>query len=208
MAVPLVFLLLGCISGCAQTQPGESHFAGYISSEKQSKVSHVFSVKNTTTEQVEIRTVDKTCACTSFELGKSRLASGESTTLTVGVDVMKTLMARTAVCILRTDHPKFKDWTYSITFVSAPFAVAEPNALNLGPFKLDGENLNTVREVTLDLFDESEIDLRRDSFTVPDEIEFRTFSKVNVSKTSTRHVENELQDINRTQREGAASGPW
>jgi Protein of unknown function (DUF1573) len=83
----MAFLLLTCIPGCAPTHPGETFLAGYISPDKQSKVSHAFVVRNTTSENVEIRAVDRTCTCTSFELGKYRLARGESTALTMGVDI-------------------------------------------------------------------------------------------------------------------------
>jgi hypothetical protein len=178
----LAFLLLVCISGCAPTHPGETFFAGYISPDKQAKMSYAFVVKNTTSYPVEILTVDKNCSCTSFELGKYRLARGESTTLTIDVDVLRSLMTRTGACFLRTDHPRFKDWSYSLTFVSTPLAVADPNVLNLGSFNLDGQNLDTVKEVTLDLFAESKIELARDSFTVPDEIELNVLSKAAVRK--------------------------
>ncbi len=141
----LAFLLLGGNSGCAPTHPGETFFAGYISPEKQSKVSRVFVVRNTTSDSVGIGSVDRTCTCTSFELGKYRLAPGESTTLSVVVDVTGGFMTRSAACVLRTDHPKFKDWSYSLTFVSAPFAVANPSVLNLGSFEPDGKSFGTVR---------------------------------------------------------------
>jgi len=178
----LAFLLLMCISGCAPTHPGETFFAGYISPDKQSNVSHAFVVKNTTSDPVEIRTVDRNCTCTSFELGKYRLARGEPTTLTINVDVLGTFMTRTAACFLKTDNPRFKDWSYSLTFVSTAFAVADPNVLNLGSFNLDGLNLDAVKEVTLDLFADSKIELARDDFTVPDEIELNVLSKAEVRK--------------------------
>jgi hypothetical protein len=173
----LAWLLILCVSGCAPTQPGETFFAGYISPDKQTKLSHTFTVKNTTSGPVEIRSVDKNCSCTSFELGKYRLARGESTTLTVNVDVLRSFMKRTSACILRTDNPKFKDWAYEVTFVSAPFAVAEPGLLNLGSFKQGPQSPEAANDVTLDLFAESEIELAQENFTVPEEIELNVLSK-------------------------------
>jgi hypothetical protein len=174
----LAFLLLGCAFGCAPTHPGESFFAGYISPEKQSTVRRVFVVRNTTSDPVEILTVDRNCSCTSFELGKYRLAAGETTNLTMSVDLTKGFMRRTAACVLRTNHPTFKDWSYSLACVTAPFAVADPDVLNLGSFKSNGQNTDTVkREVAFDFYAASKVELSRDNFTVSEEIDFKLSPK-------------------------------
>ena len=194
----------GCVRfGCSPTHPGETFFAGYISPDKQTTVGHTFIVRNTTNDAVEIRSVDKLCSCTSFELGKYRLERGESTTLVVNVDVLRGFMTRTTACILRTDHPKFKDWTYGITFVSTPFAVAAPSVLNLGYLKPDGQNPDTVKELTLDLFTESAIELERGNFTVPDEIDLNILEG-REPKAPTRYVEDDIQGLGRLDREDPA----
>jgi Protein of unknown function (DUF1573) len=178
----LAFVLVLSGSGCAPTHPGGAFFAGYVFHDKQSSVRHDFVVKNTTSDPVEIRAVDKTCSCASFELGKYRLAPGESTTLTVKMDVLRSLITRSAACILRTDHPKFKDWSYSLTFVSTPLVAAEPSVLNLGSFRPDGQTLDTVKEVAIDVFAETEVGLARDNFTAPPDIELNVLSKASARK--------------------------
>jgi hypothetical protein len=80
-------------------------------------------------------------------------------------------MRKYATCILKTDHPLYKDWSYSVQFISVPFVVAEPTDLNLGSFTVDGRGLSDTQKATLDLYADSKIELTRDSFTVPDELE-------------------------------------
>ena len=165
-------LLLTCIPGCARGVPGETFTAGYILPEKQSKVTHDFVVTNTTSEPVKIDSVDRSCTCTSFKLEKYQLAPGETTKLTIDVDVNPGYMQKSATCVLKTDHPRFKNWSYTTKFVSLPFMVADPSDLNLGSFTVNGKNANAVQHATLDLFADSSIELTRASFSVPDEIEF------------------------------------
>lgn len=168
-----IIFILTCVWGCAPRSrvPGESFSAGYILSEKQSHVSHEFVVRNTTSQPVKIQKVDKTCTCTSFKLANYQLAPGESTTLTVDVDVPKSYSKRSASCVLRTDYARFKSWTYTIEFVSLPTVVMDPADLNLGSFATDGKNLNAVHQVALDLFARSKIELTAGSFTVPEKVE-------------------------------------
>lgn len=77
----VLLLTLACLSGCAAGVPGETYSAGYIFPERQSQVSHDFVVRNNTSKHVKILKVEKTCTCTSYELGKYELAPGEMTTL-------------------------------------------------------------------------------------------------------------------------------
>jgi hypothetical protein len=115
-------------------------------------------------------------------LGRKQLASGESTELTLDVDVARTYMHKFATCVLKTDHPRLKDWAYTVELVSLPFAVAEPKVLNLGTFKLDDRSLNAVQHATLDLFADTKIELSQDHFTVPEELELKISSKPRVRR--------------------------
>jgi uncharacterized protein YceK len=172
MRVLCIFCLLALTlnSGCSRIVPGESFSAGYIFPDKQSKVIHDFVVKNTTSEPVNIRAVEKTCSCTSFKLGKYQLAPGEATTLMVEVDVINSYLQKFARCTLKTDHHTFKDWAYTVTFVSLPFVVAEPAVLNIGSFTVDGRNADAINHATIDLYADSKIELTHDNFILPEEI--------------------------------------
>jgi Protein of unknown function (DUF1573) len=168
-----------CLCGCyhrVTSAPGETFSAGYIFADKHPRVGHDFVVRNTTSEPVTIHHVEKSCTCTSFKLGKYQLAPGEATTLTIHVDLTPTYMQKFATCVLKTNHPRLKDWAYNIQFISLPFVVADPSDLNLGSFTVDGQNLNAVQHATLDLFAESNIELTRDNFSVPDELELSILS--------------------------------
>ena len=54
-----------------------------------------------------------------------------------------------------------------------PFAVADPDVLNLGCFKVDGTNLATEKHATLDLFAESAIRLAPENIEVPEELDLK-----------------------------------
>jgi hypothetical protein len=166
-----VLFVLTSMFGCSPKHPGERYSAGYVFPEKQSKVVHDFVVRNTTSESVKIQRVERSCTCASFSLGQEQLAPGESTTLRINVDVMPTYMQKSATCVLKTEHPRFKDWAYTVQFTSLPFIVADPPDLNLGSFTVDGKSGNGPQYATLDLFTGSKIELKRASFSVPDEIE-------------------------------------
>ncbi len=193
----LLFVVLTCAGGCyhkVNSAPGETFSAGYILADKQPKFSHDFIVRNTTGRPVEIHNVVKSCTCSSFELGNYRLAAGEATKLTIKVDVINSYMHKLATCVLKTDHPTFNDWNYTITFVSVPFVVADPDVLNLGSFTADGGNLGTARNATLDLFADSKIELARHNFTVPDELELEGVSSPEVRQLQ-RGVWNSKYDV-------------
>jgi hypothetical protein len=150
--------------------PGEAFDAGYVFPGERPRITHDFVVSNTTTEPVRIVDVEKTCSCTTFELGKSRLAPGDTTTLKMIVNTENAYMTKFARCILHTDHPRFKDWAYTLGFVSLPFAVVDPDSLDLGTFGDDGSGSNAVRRVTLDPFAHSKVELKCDHFIVPGEL--------------------------------------
>ena len=163
-------VILACLPGCAHRVPGETFSAGYVFAHKHSRVTHDFVVKNTTSEPVQFLTVQQSCSCTSYKLDKDQLKPGEATKLTMDVIVANAYMHKYATCVLKTNHPTFKDWAYTVEFVSLPLVVTEPNVLNLGSFKADGSDLNAVKHVTLNLFREAKLDLTSDHFTVPEEI--------------------------------------
>ena len=173
-----------CVSGCARKDktPGADFAFGYILADKHSKVIHDFSVENTTPERVKIESVSSSCTCTSYKLGKYQLAPGETTTLTMEVDVNNTYMKKAATCVLKTDHPRFQDWSYTIQFRSLPFVVAEPSELQVGSFMVDSENLNSIQNVSLDLFADSKIELTADNFEVPEEINLSISTRPEVRK--------------------------
>jgi hypothetical protein len=179
-SVSTLFLVLACLWGCSRhgtSVPGETFSAGYIFPDKQSKVSHDFVVKNTTSETVRILKVDKSCTCTLFELEKFQLNAGETTKITINVDVSKGYIQKSATCILRTDHPKYRDWVYTLDFISLPFVVADPDVLNLGSNKPEDQKSPSVQNITLNMYADSKINLRRDNFTVPDGIELNISPK-------------------------------
>jgi hypothetical protein len=157
-----------------ESAPGETFSVGYILVNKDpKKINHEFLVRNTTQERVRILKVIRSCTCSSFTFAKSELMPGESSVLTISVQPINHYSHKVASCVLKTDHPKFADWTYSLEFVSLPFAFADPEVLSLGTMKVDDQNLQAVQHVTLDLFADSRLELRRDDFTVPDEIELK-----------------------------------
>ena len=129
---------------------------------------------------MEIRSVVKSCSIRIVQLGKYRLGSGEATKLTIHVDVINSYTHRVATCVLKTDHPTFRDWAYRVAFVSVPFVVAAPDVLNLGSFAVDGRNLDTVKRATLDLFADAKVNLAPPNFTVPDELELDDLSSPEV----------------------------
>jgi hypothetical protein len=173
--LPILIAAGGC-NHAESSEPGETFSAGYIFAEEQSKVSREFIVRNTTSEAVKILDVQKSCTCTSFKLGKYDLVPGETTTLTVEVDLTPTYMQKFATCILKTNHPRLKDWAYNIKFTSLPLVLADPPDLNLGPLTIGGSGTNAVRHASLDLFGKSKIELTRNSFSVPEELEVKIVS--------------------------------
>jgi hypothetical protein len=167
-------LVVICTAGCERkvtSAPREAYWAGYIFSDKQPKVTRDFTVRNPSTETVRILKIERSCACASFSLEKFALAPGEATKLTINVDVPRTYLQKSASCILKTDHPRFKDWVYAVEFVSLPFIVADPEALNLGSFSVDGRGLDAVQHATLDVFADQKVELTDHNFVVPEEIE-------------------------------------
>jgi Protein of unknown function (DUF1573) len=168
---PMLVLLggLGC-SGEVATAPGEKFSAGYVLADRQPKVTHDFTVRNSSAENVKVLEIRKNCGCTSFDLKKRELAPGEATVLTISVDVPHAHMPKFADCVLQTDHPRFKDWVYGVEFVSLPFIVADPPDLSLGLFGVDGTGMNAVKSVDLNAFAGSKTELTRDMFDVPEEI--------------------------------------
>ncbi len=169
----VIFAVLTFPLGCSPKKtfaPGETFSAGYVFAPKQSRITHDFVVRNTSAETVKILKIDKNCGCTSFNLQKFQLAPSESTKLTVSVDVPAAYMPKSAACILRTDHPRFRDWVYSVEFVSLPFIMADPDVLSLGSFNVDGSGAYADKNVTLDVFADSKVELIQENFTVPAEI--------------------------------------
>ncbi len=160
----------GCGQGTHWT-PGETYNAAYILADRQSRVSHTFTVRNPSAHLVRIDKVERTCGCTSFTLDKSQLAPGESTRLHMDVDVPNVYMQKAATCILKTDHPRFRDWTYTIQFVSLPPVVTDPTTLNLGAFNISDDGRRSVHKVMLDVFSDSEIVLNKNDFIIPEEID-------------------------------------
>jgi hypothetical protein len=164
-------MILLCISGCARTAPGGTYDAGYIFPDKRSRVIHDFVVSNTASEPIRILDVQRSCTCTAFKLAKYELAPGEKTTLTMDVEVPRSLQLRFATCTLETDDPRFKKWAFTVRLVSLPFLVADPADLNLGSFTVDGRDLSAVRTATLDFFADSKIELTKESLAVPEDLE-------------------------------------
>jgi hypothetical protein len=165
---------LTSISGCgrvASSCPGATYHAGYIFADKQAKIRHTFVVTNDNSTPVKILRVERTCGCASFKLEKFELEPGEATALRVDVDVPTGYMPKIATCILKTDHPKFRDWLYTVQFIALPFAVADPEVLNLGRFGFNERNKADVKHVNLDLFGDSKVTLTADQFRVPEEVE-------------------------------------
>jgi Protein of unknown function (DUF1573) len=183
------------LAGCARRIPGEKFDAGYILTEKQSSVTHDFVVANTMSQRVKILDVEKTCGCASFSLGKYELASGESTSLTIKVEAPNGYMRKYAACVLKTDHPKFRDWSYTVQFTSLPFVVAEPEVLNLGCLKAGDGDANVTEHATLDLFADRRVELTRASFVAPDEIDMSISSKPEVRRLQ-RGIWNTRYSIN------------
>ena len=120
---------------------------------------------------MKILDIEKSCTCASFKIDKMELSPGEATTLRIDVDVPTGYMQKFATCVLRTDHPTFNQWAYTVRFISLPFIVPDPDVLSLGSFNAGERSERAIKQATLDVFAGSKVDLTRDSFTVPDELE-------------------------------------
>ena len=87
------------------------------------------------------------------------------------MDVPAGYIPKVASCVLKTDRPRFKDWVYTVQFVSLPFVAADPQILNLGSYGIDGKGVDAVRHDEVDVFSSSIVELTREMFRVPEEIE-------------------------------------
>jgi hypothetical protein len=177
----VVIALCGCTSHPSQA-PGAFYSAGYILADDQSQVTHKFVVRNTTTEPVKILNVVKSCTCTSFELGSRELRPGDTTALSMSVDINKDYLKKSASCILTTDHPKFNRWVYTIQVVSLPPVLLNPRDVDLGSMAPGGLNNPLVQEVTLDFFAKKKTVVTLNNFVVPPELELSLDPDVEVQR--------------------------
>ena len=97
------------------------------------------------------------------------------------MDVINSYIHKVATCVLKTDHPTFKDWAYTVCIRVCSLRCGRSGcAQPWSPSRLDGRNLDTVKRATLDLFADSKVDLARANFTVPDELELDDLSRPEV----------------------------
>lgn len=153
--VPHYYILASVVwlNGCAyQTElpPGGNFDAGQVFAERTSKVQHAFIVKNTTGRRVKIINVKASCACTTSQLSKYELESGESTELVLSAPVPKTYNKAALFCTLVTDALNLKEWNYSLHFESIPRLMVSPTSFNLGVFKASDFDARGVLQRTLD----------------------------------------------------------
>ena len=176
----VAWLCLLCLSGCLRSNskpPGEIYNAGCVFSAEQPTISHDFDVINSTSETVNVVDVERSCGCASFQLKAKRLVPGESTVLTVRVDVPKSYIQKSASCILKTDHPRLNNWIYTLQFTALPRIVADPAILDLGSFSPDDAAQSTPKNATVDVFLDSNVELPESIFTAPKELDLRVISR-------------------------------
>jgi hypothetical protein len=135
----LALAIAGCGEG-PRACPGESFDAGVIYAPGASKLSHVFSIKNTTGRSVRILKIDKSCACTTARIAATELANGESTELEMEASVPQSGAKGGLFCTVKTNSEEFPEWTYAIYYESLPRLSIEPPVLHLGTFNEDPTN--------------------------------------------------------------------
>jgi hypothetical protein len=120
-------------AGCAERPPGATYDAGPLFYSESSEFGHTFVVTNTTDRQVRIVEQLCTCTCTSSGVANSTLKPGESTTLTMKVNLADVYRTWEIECSLITDHPKYPRWPYRITFRTYSRARFDSDLVDLGP---------------------------------------------------------------------------
>ncbi len=117
----LTSLMLGC-QGESTTPPGETFDAGPVFADLTPMISHRFEVRNTTSRPVRILDENHSCSCTSVNVPRILLQPGQTTTLEMKVQTPLTYSNRVLGSTLRTDHPKFPEWSYQLRIESFPKA--------------------------------------------------------------------------------------
>ncbi len=100
-------------------------------------VAHEFRVTNTTGVPVEITGEAHTCTCTEVTVRKGTLAPGETIGLTLKVKPYLNRADNSVSCTLKTNHPKWKDWTYTLQYRCFPDAQVVPDRVDLGTTWID-----------------------------------------------------------------------
>jgi hypothetical protein len=127
----LLLVALGCDHSTPST-PGEVFDAGPVFVDDSPKVSHTFTVKNTTERTIQIVGESHSCVCTKVEYEKRSLKPGETMPLTMEVAVSPQRTISDLLCSLRTDDPVHPTWTYRVQIQAYPRVVIDPPRIELG----------------------------------------------------------------------------
>lgn len=129
-----LLVVLAVVGGCTprgDTQPGERFHAGALFKFLTPRLTHVFKVRNTLDRPVRILGEQHSCSCTKVRLATVELQPGEAADLEMSVDVIDGYSKSSLQCQVQTDHPKFKEWTYQLAYVTFPRATIAPNRVVL-----------------------------------------------------------------------------
>jgi hypothetical protein len=144
----IVGLTLITVVGCRpkpHSAPGEVCDAGAVFASITPKYEHTFKIQNTTGVDVTILDENHSCSCTEVVFQKGILRAGETMPLTLKVKVHPTYSDLTIGCRLRTDHPRFPEWPYTLHLESFPVARMAPERVDLGIFDLVEGNSGSSR---------------------------------------------------------------
>ena len=100
-------------------------------------VSHEFQVTNTTGVRVEILGEVHSCTCTEVAVRRGVIEPGETIALTLNVKPYVNRSDGWVSCTLKTDHPRWKDWTYRLQYRCFPDARFVPDRIDLGTHWID-----------------------------------------------------------------------
>lgn len=127
---------LGCTGSFEEVPPGEFFDSGKLIVSRTSTLKHTFQVTNSTSRPVRIQGETHSCGCTDIELRQVVLDPGESTPLTMTVRLPTGLVEREVGCTVKTDHPRFPEWNYTLRYATFPVARIATERIDLGTISL------------------------------------------------------------------------
>ena len=136
-ALLVVVIPAGCTTR-TMTQPGEAFDAGSLYEADDHAYSHTFEVRNTTDRVVEVQGETHSCACTKVDFTPTTLKPGETTRLKLVVALPYSYAKQTLTSVVKTNDPKFPEWSYSLSYEFFPRARMLSDVVDLGRFALSG----------------------------------------------------------------------
>lgn len=130
--IPAVAILLVGCDGQTRESPEFVHNAGVIFSGRTKKLTHNFSVSNTTSKEVRVLKVEKTCACTDFNLENYVIAPYSATRLSMSTNMPQEHAKLSVGCRLITGEAPTDFREYSMVFEAVPDIESSSMQVNFG----------------------------------------------------------------------------